>query len=884
MSLLEPLSAADFKQWLGPEVVSILSVTNAPATIHNFLSARPPPQEGKIAEKLFDGGLLRPFHSLYGQIPRPEDPFEYLCWLFEPPPGLFPGNDIGDDTPKLLADWLGDGSDLKQFLDLGDISATRTYILSLPRPKAEQLKARVFWGEHLKLFVNTGMRGEDTVFDRLAYMWIAVEEPPSGSIFTRTQVQANRLQRHLEQPFIGNGAEEFGRGLATYKELWQEKKEQYYGRIVAIVAPSGMGKTKVTLEHLSKNAGLYICLRGADDSAAQGWPLGDRALAQFFSRNTHHAPVLVAATVIAALLTQARKTWTTINEHNQAWKLRTGSRFNSGDPRADNLDAVVKIASELLKQHESAFRNATNQVGTAGDQARMAVSLACEVPAQALSQLIPNFCVVVDESTDVPSLFPSGQVSPLLRVMGCLSHHPIWFILASTSSKIMSIVPSMDVKASQRFLNHFSLPPWFFLPFEPFGARPPTTTMVGRCLQLDEIKMHGRPLWQVYTDEEIIAIASTKLLGRPVPPAMPLRENEIFALYSQRICLRLQPSQSSHLIELTAVESHLRLATGIHAGMLMTSCPSEPILALAAAATINHTDTLERHATQALVSLVAKYCVDRGLEGELYARLVLTLGRDSATCDSGGYIEGVAGNRALRTITLAAMLEKLLKHRAISPSNLSLFQEIGTQVHLNFTHFLELNVDVGILDAAWCFEMFCRGAAAQCTFCQPVIDGFIIGYSGDLNRPFDETKIFLLCYQAKARAQAASATLVQSVTCPMLRYKDGTLVKPPHAVILIDMATTTKFRTGFQVAVSKRAATRPTGNGKDWTGYAAAHGQTEPEAYSITIRGLEPYAVFEGIDMHKLYASVVPEGGLEALFGHSSRASYSTLINCIPQS
>ncbi|KAJ7854746.1 hypothetical protein B0H14DRAFT_3449486 [Mycena olivaceomarginata] len=68
-------------------------------------------------------------------------------------------------------------------------------------------------------------------------------------------------------------------------------------------------------------------------------------------------------------------------------------------------------------------------------------------------------------------------------------------------------------------------------------------------------------------------------------------------------------------------------------------------------------------------------------------------------------------------VTLHVMLESLLGPR-------TLLNNIGNKVILTHTHFLKLEADIVILDAQWCFEMLCRGAA-QCTPVQPVIDGIL---------------------------------------------------------------------------------------------------------------------------------------------------------------
>lgn len=117
-----------------------------------------------------------------------------------------------------------------------------------------------------------------------------------------------RLRDRMESEFVGGGAEQFAQGMDMYKELWSNQGNLYHGKIVPMVAPSGLGKTKVCLGYLStvrvimlpiliyysnvfQHPGLYICLRphGPSDSPAPSWPPGDKPITDFFIR--HRAKV-----------------------------------------------------------------------------------------------------------------------------------------------------------------------------------------------------------------------------------------------------------------------------------------------------------------------------------------------------------------------------------------------------------------------------------------------------------------------------------------------------------------------------------------------------------------------------------------------------------------
>ncbi|KAJ7220555.1 hypothetical protein GGX14DRAFT_354604 [Mycena pura] len=427
------------------------------------------------------------------------------------------------------------------------------------------------------------------------------------------------------------------------------------------------------------------------------------------------------------------------------------------------------------------------------------------------------------------------------------------------------------------------LPPWLYLPFDPFVASHALPSSLGDALRIEEFRFYGRPLWRVYDGRDLLDVATVKLLCGPElifyrPGTRPvLLEADTFALFTQRICLQLSPDAASQEIEQSAVESHMRLATGVHAGRLLTACPSEPILALAAAhATRREIDL--KNATRCLIDLIFRFRVDRGLEGELYSRLILILARDMATTN-GLYDET---SRCLRPVTLHAMLRKLVKsgYSELDSKLDGTSPPFGTDVHVTFTHFVELAAEVTVLDAQWCFEMLCRGAAAQCVFSQPVINGFIIGYRGKLDEPFDETKLYLIAWQTKARQEPVPPNQDVGLTCPLIRYKDGTVVKPDHTILLFDLgAGDTEYTSSKSLVKACSRAAVPTTR---WGGYAKAQ---ETEGFFVGIRGLTPYAVldWDGLDHQKLLDTINPEGPLEPKYGSGARASYDMFTHGEPQ-
>ncbi|KAJ7225302.1 hypothetical protein GGX14DRAFT_638075 [Mycena pura] len=851
---------------------------------------------GPLREALVQNGVLRPFHDYADQAiyVAGSDPFSFIASLWILEQNMLPTANIHDDLAGRLRRWLPQ----EENLDDGetDLWTLRRIISRSPRPE-EPLLGAIFFEGQLKYFTNTGRdkTAHEAIYEHIAALW----EPGSTATTpkrddAKEKAAEEAFQRSLEDTFVGDGAEMFKKGMTDYHVMWK-KYDSYYGRIVALVAPHGLGKTRVMLEYVKEHVGLYICLRKSDETVAHDWPRGDTCITQILEHADQ--PYLRCAAVLAALMDCAADAYSNLKslvDHNQRWKQRSGSE-PSRNLRDEILKNVARKALVLIKSNQGKFDDTSS---TALECARKAANSLCAAPAARLATSAPNFVFCVDECTSFRHLYPPGHVSPLLQVMECLSSYSVWFILATTSSRIVSIVPSMEVKASQRLMNMKSLAPWLYLPFDPFVAGRALPSSLGAALRLDEFRFYGRPLWRVYHHRELLGIAVLKLLcGSELAfDENNLSEAHTFALFTQRICLQLSPSAASQAIEVSAVESHMRLATGVHAGRLLTACPSEPILALAAAhATRREIDL--KNATQSLIDLVFRYRVDRGLEGELYSRLILILARDMATIN-GLYDEN---SQALRPVTLRAMLQKLVRsgyaqldlklRDTISSPRLSklgatvsspLSPPFGSDVHVNYTHFVELAAEVAVLDAQWCFEMWCRGAAAQCVFTQPVIDGFIIGYRGKLDEPFDETKFYLIAWQTKARQEPVPNHWQDvGLTCPLIRYKSGTVVKPDHTILHFDLgAGDTKYRSSNSLVKACSRAAVPTTR---WGGYAEAHGVDETEGFFVGIRGLTPYAVLDNLNHRKLLLSINPEGPLEAKYGSGARASYDRLTHGEPQ-
>jgi hypothetical protein len=151
------------------------------------------------------------------------------------------------------------------------------------------------------------------------------------------------------------------------------------------------------------------------------------------------------------------------------------------------------------------------------------------------------------------------------------------------------------------------------------------------------------------------------------------------------------------------------------------------------------------------------------------------------------------------------------------------------------------------------FEAWATGTAFQCVFHQPVIDGFVVAYFGDLDEPFDISKLFLIPWQTKAKIEAAGSKLSEALAAPFLTKPDSDIRhKPWTVVLLMDLAATSAFghRGGPHCQLTYGQAKRPTGKKKDacWMGYAQGK-EIEGDRYCLNIRGHREhdYPVIQGL-------------------------------------
>src|SRR5262245_44862363 len=137
-------------------------------------------------------------------------------------------------------------------------------------------------------------------------------------------------------------------------------------------------------------------------------------------------------------------------------------------------------------------------------------------------------------------------------------------------------------------------------------------------------------MWHLYSNFEVLDVAVAKLFFNR--PFNPKDVNQVFAAFATRIGLEIGEGEASTRLAIDAVRSYMRMLIGVSGRLVITASPSEPMLAIAAAFVLNWSTDSYKEALKTLINelILRGLILDRGLQGELYCRLLIMLARDKA--------------------------------------------------------------------------------------------------------------------------------------------------------------------------------------------------------------------------------------------------------------
>jgi len=238
----------------------------------------------------------------------------------------------------------------------------------------------------------------------------------------------------------------------------------------------------------------------------------------------------------------------------------------------------------------------------------------------------------------------------------------------------------------------------------------------------------------------------------------PDQEDHVFAAFAVRVGLEIGVGEASERLAKEAVRSHMRILEAVVDSMVITTSPPEPMLAIAAAMAMNHSEETYKTALGTLLDkLILKGIVlDRGLLGELSSRLLLLRAHDKAIPGGKGCVnlDPVRRQPKVQPIQLSKFLETLLGGALGLPddndeqcNNRDKLLQEASSVWINFTHIYQLPLSIGQVTESMLLNAWSTGAAFQCAHNQPVIDGFIVGYRGSLDKPFRSSHLITVPWQ-----------------------------------------------------------------------------------------------------------------------------------------
>ncbi|TFK75164.1 hypothetical protein BDN72DRAFT_561208 [Pluteus cervinus] len=577
---------------------------------------------------------------------------------------------------------------------------------------------------------------------------------------------------------------------------------------------------------------LPMCLRGAIDP---GFPVGDTDVWEYLKGlpvdddMSYRYVACLLGTAYSHMLLRLKTFKDERKNVLDTWHSYIENKTDEAGRREFFADVVVK-ARLAAQSVPTSDRSPKRKEGYSaiGDVAQKVYRDHVLNPLTELLTWIQNtghigLCVTyVDEAQKM-----GGLLRVMQRLISCQTlDSKMWFVFMSTKSNIDFFPPSIEDRQSLRTRLEVAtvLPPFFALGFDQIitkSNQTVTSYTMGEISSLNHIAKYGRPLWAAhlaelkkleYGDHELVILAAMKLLDDR-PSALDLGDPDssgnILSLLTQRLCIDtiLCGKEAATLTKRT-VSDHMRLLVGLSEDRrtFYPSSPSEPVLAVAAAFTLytNPKFSLNKVLAGFEKHLCSAGLVDKGLLGELAARLLLLTARDHAAL--GDETEVL---RLLNPVPLPTMLRHLFG-AGNDLLKVGQFNQLLTEfaeVYVNFTHWVVTNGNLPEeLDSDVLVNLWVRGTGLQCTFNQESIDLLFVTYQGpfEVTDPVDASKLSAVVLQIKFKNQADStaAPNVRPVGIPTVWRSRS------YLAMIMELGTETMFKatqTKLKVQVPSRS-------------------------------------------------------------------------------
>ncbi|ETW80197.1 hypothetical protein HETIRDRAFT_428433 [Heterobasidion irregulare TC 32-1] len=638
--------------------------------------------------------------------------------------------------------------------------------------------------------------------------------------------QAMRLDKVFHQKYRGGVVDEFLQALSKYESMYRD--DTYHGKIISIQQSHGTGRSCL-VEELGSH--------------------GEEITAAFYG-------------ALLEVVTDAMEPSPSPKEAMRAWQveLPAASRrqqFTKVARRAEKILADYEtkledmISNSTERKTEVVFRQDLDTFFHLA-QPRMQ-ALATKLCALGYSRFIVAFdgCTALNRIYRGMLRAPIGRTSldALGRVIkaadGCEHSHGIvfWHLFVNTEASVPPLAIQKEIPSNFGFLAdlYIPLPVWVYLGFDQLREEAMERLEKPEdALILHNLKFFGRPLWKTCRMIDLLREATLRLFG--IYNFNPNDQHHVFAAFASRVLLEVADNAAASPVAETAVARHMRMLMGVVRGGVSTKAPSEPLLAIAAAQELSQ-------------------------KGDLCGRLLMTLARDKATLPHGGRFVQTKGDRHLDAISAATFSQFLV---TLLGDDLGLSKEEdqrslgcwGSGVWLNFMHFVQIDTDIDKITPKYLRELWTRTCAAQCKVGHPVIDGFLVGYEGNIEEPIVLKKFILISYQIKSRSTGARKCAAEGLTCPFIVQENGALFKPKHIALFLNLATTVN-PPGLRGSHSKVSFEKADPTSCKWAGYAEKE-EDEVARCCFNVRGY-------GVGQYPVIRSL--ESLFEEMFRHALACS-----------
>ncbi|KAL6303725.1 hypothetical protein BKA93DRAFT_786438 [Sparassis latifolia] len=618
--------------------------------------------------------------------------------------------------------------------------------------------------DQLRIELSKALKDED--FCRILCIKILRRTKPTtggaNQRFYSITMQKQATMAAWYSPYIGNAHVAL---LDAIKEMNRTRGDQGYANYVPIIQSSGTGKSRVVDQLASLVFTVPFNVREENVESGHPFPHPDDAIRAHLLDVCSNSPKesewfkldVVAAYVkffeqlfivvrehLDQRMPHYRKKYKSSRELAAAWREYLNPQQDSVEVNGQREVLYSDVVSRLEKREPAGIgKNLKDHAQNAIQQGQALVETVNRLTNRQPERHDLRIVLYFDEAHSLSDAYigETNRYDALCSALNQLRTLPIFCITLSTNSNLTKFSPPQKRHHSARVVEGLSdplQPPYTELPFDCLPEGKPILGTKEKTLaevaDIGFMAMFGRPLWSAQLrggveKKWLLELARMKLMGmEKYTEDIDQSKRGLLAALSTRLLLDFEPTREvSRSMEAQLVEANMRIAYSVpkHREYVRSGCPSEPILAEAAAQAMNE---LKRTVPEQLADFVVDGLIGKGEKGELVMRLLLVQAYDKAakkTCERDQVDLSFS-----RSVHLFDFLEALFGPKNLKilkqscPDNDSRgkkFEDAFKHAQVRFTHFAR-NGDESSSTSYGAYAAVVRGMAIQCSTNQDVID------------------------------------------------------------------------------------------------------------------------------------------------------------------